>query len=103
MTCSNAAEELRRMKKMNEHGVGIQQVDQQACKLEANHEAKKGNRALRNMKKGFYENRDQRDSKYVQQEMNLRIGQVHQDRRQSEKKLKNLKEERLKKAKSEKE
>ena len=100
---NEAAAELKMMKKMSEYGVGTHQIEQQAWKLKANREAKKGNLKMKKLRKGYYEEPSQRDGKYIEKEMILRMEQVHQDWKSSEKELKFLKEEKLRGARSEKE
>ena len=71
--------EARKMKKLEELGLGTHQVEQQAWKLQAAREEKKGSTKLAKMKKGFYEKTSQRDKEYVKAEMEIRAKQVRQD------------------------
>ena len=67
------------LSKMAEEGLGNNQVEALAWKVTAQREAKKGNRELCKLKKGFYQNAGQRDNTYVRQEMETRRRQARQD------------------------
>ena len=88
---------------MAAEGVGNHQVEQQAWRIQANREAKKGNRNLKKMKKGTYEVAKQRDQEYIVKEMKLRAGQVKRDWQEDARELRLLKEERLRATRSDKE